>query len=72
MEENTDAFSKGLSSASSNIQEVAKVLNNLKETVAAFENVNMPEGLGDEMHKMKETVKELNAKYEAMLGAMNK
>ena len=32
----------------------------------------MPEGLGDEMHKMKETVKELNAKYEAMLGAMNK
>ena len=72
MEENTDAFNKGLSSASSNIQEVAKVLNNLKETVAAFENVNMPEGLGDEMHKMKETVKELNAKYEAMLGAMNK
>ena len=54
------------------IQEVAKVFNNLKETVAAFENVNMPEGLGDEMQKMKETVKELNAKYEAMLGAMNK
>jgi hypothetical protein len=72
MEKNTDDFNKGLSSASSNIQEVAKVLNNLKETVAAFETVNMPEGLGDELEKMKNTVKELNAKYEAMLGAMNK
>ena len=72
MEKNTDDFNKGLSSASSNIQEVAKVLQNLKETVAAFETVNMPEGLGDELEKMKNTVKELNAKYEAMLGAMNK
>lgn len=72
MEKNTDDFNKGLSSASSNIQEVAMVLHNLKETVAAFETVNMPEGLGDELQKMKNTVKELNAKYEAMLGAMNK
>ena len=72
MEKNTDDFNKGLSSASSNIQEVAKVLHNLKETVAAFETVNMPEGLGEELEKMKNTVKELNAKYEAMLGAMNK
>ena len=72
MEKNTDDFNKGLSSASSNIREVAKVLHNLKETVAAFETVNMPEGLGDELQKMKNTVKELNAKYEAMLGAMNK
>ena len=72
MEGNTEAFNKGLSSVSSNIQEVAKVLNNLKETVAAFENVNLPDGLGDELQKMKTTVKELNAKYEAMLGAMNK
>jgi hypothetical protein len=72
MEKNTDDFNKGLSSASSNIHEVAKVLHNLKETVDAFENINMPEGLGDELQKMKNTVKELNAKYEAMLGAMNK
>ena len=72
MEKNTVDFNKGLSSASSNIQEVAEVLNNLKETVGSFENVNMPEGLGDEFEKMKNTVKELNAKYEAMLGAMNK
>jgi hypothetical protein len=72
MEKNTDDFNKGLLSASSNIQEVAKVLHNLKETVDAFENINMPEGLGDELQKMKNTVKELNAKYEAMLGAMNK
>ena len=72
MEKNADDFNKGLSSASSNIQEVAKVLHNLKETVDAFENINMPEGLGDELQKMKNTVKELNAKYEAMLGAMNK
>ena len=72
MEKNADDFNKGLSSASSKIQEVAKVLHNLKETVDAFENINMPEGLGDELQKMKNTVKELNAKYEAMLGAMNK
>ncbi len=72
MEKNANDFNKGLSSASSNIQEVAKVLHNLKETVDAFETVNMPEGLGDEFQKMKNTVKELNAKYEAMLGAMNK
>ena len=72
MEKNTNDFNEGLSSASSNIQEVANVLHNLKETVDAFETVNMPEGLGDEFQKMKNTVKELNAKYEAMLGAMNK
>ena len=72
MEKNANAFNNGLSSASSNIQAVAKVLHNLKETVDAFETVNMPEGLGDEFQKMKNTVKELNAKYEAMLGAMNK
>ena len=72
MEKNAEDFNQGLSSASSNIKEVAKVLHNLKETVAAFETVNMPEGLGDEFQKMKNTVKELNAKYEAMHGAMNK
>ena len=72
MEKNTNDFNKGLSSATTNIQEVAKVLHNLKETVDAFETVNMPEGLGDEFQKMKNTVKELNAKYEAMLSAMNK
>ena len=72
MGKNTDDFNKGLSSASANIQEVAKVLHKLKETVDAFENINMPEGLGDELRRMKNTVKELNAKYEAMLGAMNK
>jgi hypothetical protein len=72
IEKNANDFNKGLSSASSNIQEVAKVLHNLKETVDAFETVNMPDGLGDEFQKMKNTVKELNAKYEAMLGAMNK
>ena len=72
MEKNAEDFNQGLSYASSNIKEVAKVLQNLKETVAAFETVDMPEGLGDEFQKMKNTVKELNAKYEAMLGAMNK
>ena len=72
LEKNTNDFNTGLSSASSSINEVANVLENLKKTVSAFENVNMPDGLGEELHKMKETVKDLNAKYEAMLGAMNK
>jgi uncharacterized protein YukE len=72
MEKNAQNFNEGLSSASSNIKEVADVLDNLKTTVAAFESISLPEGLGDEFNKMKSTVQELNAKYEAMLGAMNK
>tara|TARA_B100000073_G_C23623657_1_gene529593 strand:+ start:363 stop:938 length:576 start_codon:yes stop_codon:yes gene_type:complete len=72
MEKNAQNFNEGLSSASSNIKEVADVLANLKTTVAAFESISLPEGLGDEFNKMKSTVQELNAKYEAMLGAMNK
>ena len=72
MEKNAQNFNEGLSSASSNIKEVADVLENLKTTVAAFESISLPEGLGDEFNKMKNTVQELNAKYEAMLGAMNK
>ena len=72
MEKNAQNFNEGLSSASSNIKEVADVLANLKTTVAAFESISLPDGLGDEFNKMKSTVQELNAKYEAMLGAMNK
>ena len=72
MEKNAQNFNEGLSSASSNIKEVADVLDNLKTTVAAFESISLPDGLGDEFNKMKSTVQELNAKYEAMLGAMNK
>jgi len=34
--------------------------------------MNIPEGLGEELTKMKSTINELNAKYAAMLEGMNK
>ena len=44
----------------------------LTQVNSATNALDMPEGIGEELQKMKETIKELNAKYEAMLGAMNK
>ena len=35
-------------------------------------SMNIPEGLGDELTKMKATINELNAKYSSMLEGMNK
>jgi hypothetical protein len=32
--------------------------------------MNIPEGLGEELTKMKQTINELNAKYAAMLQGM--
>ena len=73
---NAQSVSDGLSSASSSIEEINKLYQNLGKSLSqvnsATNALDIPEGIGEELEKMKNTIKELNAKYEAMLGAMNK
>tara|TARA_B100001939_G_C16890423_1_gene595107 strand:- start:257 stop:841 length:585 start_codon:yes stop_codon:yes gene_type:complete len=76
LEKNSKSLSEGLNSAASNIDEVNQLYNELNKTLKKINStttsLDMPEGIGEELQKMKATIKELNAKYEAMLGAMNK
>jgi methyl-accepting chemotaxis protein len=73
---NAQSVSDGLSSASASIEEINKLYQNLGKSLSqvnsATDALDIPEGIGEELEKMKNTIKELNAKYEAMLGAMNK
>ena len=73
---NAQSVSDGLSSASSSIEEINKLYQNLGKSLShvnsATKALDIPDGIGEELEKMKNTIKELNAKYEAMLGAMNK
>ena len=73
---NAQSVSDGLSSASASIDEINNMYQNLGKTLSqvnsATNALDIPEGIGEELEKMKNTIKELNAKYEAMLGAMNK
>ena len=73
---NAQSVSDGLSSASSNIEEINKLYQDLGKSLSqvnsATNALDIPDGVGEELEKMKNTIKELNAKYEAMLGAMNK
>ena len=76
LSKNTQSLSDGLASASSSIEEVNRLYDNLSKTLSqvndATNAMSVPDGIGEELQKMKDTIKELNAKYEAMLGAMNK
>ena len=73
---NAQSVSDGLSSASASIDEINNLYQSLGKTLSqvnsATNALDIPEGIGEELEKMKNTIKELNAKYEAMLGAMNK
>ena len=73
---NAQSVSDGLSSARSSIEEINKLYQNLGKSLShvnsATNALDIPDGIGEELEKMKNTIKELNAKYEAMLGAMNK
>ena len=73
---NAQSVSDGLSLPSSSIEEINKLYQNLGKSLSqvnsATNALDIPEGIGEELEKMKNTIKELNAKYEAMLGAMNK
>ena len=76
LSKNTQSLSDGIASASSSIEEVNRLYDNLSITFSqgnyATNAMCVPDGIGEELQKMKDTIKELNAKYEAMLGAMNK
>ena len=73
---NAQSVSDGLSLASSSIEEINKLYQNLGKSLShvnsATNALDIPDGIGEELEKMKNIIKELNAKYEAMLGAMNK
>ena len=73
---NAQSVSDGLSLASSSIEEINKLYQNLGKSLSqvnsATNALDIPEGIGEELEKMKNTIKELNAKYEAMIGAKNK
>ena len=74
--ENLNNYNDNLSSAASkliNINELYDSLNkSLSEVNSSTSSMNIPEGLGDELTKMKATINELNAKYSSMLEGMNK
>ena len=76
LSDNAQSVSDGLSSASASIDEINNLYKDLGKTLSqvnsATNALDIPEGIGEELEKMKNTIKELNAKYEAMLGAMNK
>ena len=76
LSKNTQSLSDGLASASTSIEEVNRLYDNLSKTLSqvndATNAMSVPDGIGEELQKMKDTIKELNAKYEAMLGEMNK
>ena len=74
--ENMTSYSSNLSHASSKLSEINKLYDSLNTTLsevnASTQSMNIPEGLGEELTKMKSTINELNAKYAAMLEGMNK
>jgi hypothetical protein len=74
--ENLNNYNDNLSSAASkliNINELYDSLNkSLSEVNSSTSSMNIPEGLGEELTKMKTTINELNAKYSSMLEGMNK
>jgi phosphoglycerate-specific signal transduction histidine kinase len=74
--ENMTSYSSNLSHASSKLSEINKLYDSLNTTLsevnASTQSMNIPDGLGEELTKMKVTINELNAKYAAMLEGMNK
>ena len=74
--ENMTSYSSNLSHASSKLSEINKLYDSLNTTLsevnASTQPMNIPDGLGEELTKMKATINELNAKYAAMLEGMNK
>ena len=74
--ENMTSYSSNLSHASSKLSEINKLYDSLNTTLsevnASTQSMNIPDGLGEELTKMKTTINELNAKYAAMLEGMNK
>ena len=74
--DNISAYNTNLATAATKVKsanELYESLNtNLKEINSSTESMNMPEGIGEELTKMKQTINELNAKYASMLEGMKK
>ena len=63
----------GLSALNSNLTNAAKATSAIvvpSEINSSTGSMNIPEGLGEELNQMKQTINELNAKYAAMLEGM--
>ena len=70
------SYSSNLASAASKVNAINELYDslnrNLSEVNSSTGSMNIPEGLGEELTKMKQTINELNAKYAAMLEGMKK
>ena len=69
-------YNSNLSSAASKLNDINNLYDllnkSLSEVNSSTESMNIPDGLGEELTKMKATINELNAKYAAMLEGMKK
>ena len=76
MNENLNNYNSNLSSATSKLTSINEMYDSinkaLSEVNSTTSSMNIPEGLGEELTKMKATINELNAKYSSMLDGMNK
>ena len=76
MNENLNNYNSNLSSATSKLTSINEMYDSLNKALSevnsSTSSMNIPDGLGEELTKMKATINELNAKYSSMLEGMNK
>ena len=74
--ENLNSYNDNLSSAASKLTSINELYDSLNKSLSevnsSTSSMNIPDGLGEELTKMKATINELNAKYSSMLDGMNK
>jgi uncharacterized phage infection (PIP) family protein YhgE len=74
--ENLNSYNDNLSSAASKLTSINELYDSLNKSLSevnsSTSSMNIPDGLGEELTKMKATINELNAKYSSMLEGMNK
>ena len=74
--DNINNYNDNLSSAASKLTSINEMYDSLNKTLSevnsSTSSMNIPDGLGEELTKMKATINELNAKYSSMLEGMNK
>jgi hypothetical protein len=74
--ENLNSYNDNLSSAASKLTSINELYDSLNKSLSevnsSTSSMNIPDGLGEELTKMKATINELNSKYSSMLEGMNK
>ena len=74
--DNLNNYNDNLSSAASKLTSINEMYDSLNKSLSevnsSTSSMNIPDGLGEELTKMKATINELNAKYSSMLEGMNK